>query len=267
MGQGQDAAPARGVQLWVPVVLGAVILALVVALVVGLGRGTGDDGATTSVSPSATPQAVEPPSAAEGPTEPTGPAAAEQQAERPDPGLARRVPDDVTALGDVDAPVVLVEYADYRCPYCAKFGRETLPAIVEEYVDGGQVRIEWRDMPIFGEESELVAIAGRAAGNQDRFWEFNAAVLGAAPESGHPDLPRDVLVEHARTAGVPDLAAFEAALDDPALLTAVRADAAEARAIGVTSVPAFVVGSTPLLGAQPVEVFREVIAAELAGTG
>lgn len=260
MGQGQGAAPARGVRMWVPVVMGAIILALVVALIVGL-TGNGDDNADAGATP--------PPTAAPTtPEQPTTPPETTQPADPPaDPGLARRLADDVTALGAVDAPVVVVEYADYRCPFCAKFGRETFPTIVEEYVETGLVRIEWRDMPIFGEESELVAVAGRAAGNQDRFWEFHTAIFEAAPESGHPDLPRDVLVERAQTAGVPDLAAFEADLDDPALLAAVRTDAAEARSVGVSSVPAFVVGSTPLLGAQPVEVFREVIDAQLAAVG
>lgn len=266
MSQGQGAAPARGVRMWVPVVMGAVILALVVALIVGA-AGRGDDNADTRTTTPAPEQATtrsEQPTAPSDATQQTGPPAVQQPAETIDPGLARRLADDVTALGAVDAPLVVVEYADYRCPYCAKFGRETFPTIVEEYVESGAVRIEWRDMPIFGEESELVAVAGRAAGNQDRFWEFHTVVFEAAPESGHPDLPRDVLIEHARAAGVPDLAAFESDLDDPALLEAVRTDAAEARSVGVSSVPAFVVGGTPLLGAQPVEVFREVIEAQLA---
>lgn len=257
MAQGQGAAAPRRVSVWMPVALGVVILGLVVALVVGRGADGGDGTAAaepTSPTSPATPQPATPSPTAD--AEPTTV-----------PELARRLEGDVMAVGAVDAPVVLVEYADYRCPFCAKFGRETLPTILEEYVESGEVRVEWRDMPIFGAESELVAVAGRAAGNQERFWQFQTVVFDAAPESGHPDLPRDVLVELAREAGVADLALFEQDLDDPALLAAVRADAAEGQAVGVTSVPAFVVGGTPFLGAQPIEVFREVIESELAAVG
>ncbi|MDN5759410.1 MAG: DsbA family protein, partial [Tomitella sp.] len=71
--------------------------------------------------------------------------------------LATRIEGDPLALGSVDAPVVLVEFADYRCSFCAKFSRDIAPDLIDEYVDSGQLRIEWRDMPIYGEESMLAA--------------------------------------------------------------------------------------------------------------
>src|SRR5450830_1341517 len=67
--------------------------------------------------------------------------------------MARRIPGDPTALGDPKAPVVLVEYSDLRCPFCGIYARETLPLLAREYVTSGKLRVEWRDLPVFGQES------------------------------------------------------------------------------------------------------------------
>lgn len=182
--------------------------------------------------------------------------------------LSRRIEGDPMALGAVDAPVVMVEYADYRCPYCSLFEQEILPGIVAEYVDLGLLRVEFRDMPLFGDYSYDAAVAGRAAGNQGKFWEFmNVVAANGVEEGGHPDLPRERLVEFADQAGVADLDKFTADLDDTELLAAVEADLAEGRQLGISGVPAFLVGDVPVAGAQPIEVFRDVLTQELAEAG
>src|SRR5699024_3517391 len=66
--------------------------------------------------------------------------------------FVRREADDPKAIGDVDAPVVLTEWIDLRCPFCASFSRDTLPVLIEEYVDTGRVRIEFTDVAYFGEQ-------------------------------------------------------------------------------------------------------------------
>ncbi len=190
--------------------------------------------------------------------------AGEQGPDEPDIDTSRRIDGDPTALGDTDAPVVLVEYSDYRCPFCAVFARETLPVLIDEYVESGQVRIEWRDLTVFGQQSIDAAIAGRAAGAQGLFWEFNEATFRDAPERAHLDLPRERLLEIAREIGVPDMARYESDLDDPALLKFVTGDTAEAHSFGATSTPLFLVNDTPISGAQPVDVFRQAIDRELA---
>ncbi|HZX08794.1 DsbA family protein, partial [Kribbella sp.] len=184
---------------------------------------------------------------------PSGPAKSE------DPGLARRTAGDPLALGRADAPVAIVEYADFRCPFCAKFTRETLPELVRQYVDKGLVRYEFRDLPMFGEESWQGSIAGRAAARQGRFWEFLHAVHQAAPEHGHPPLPRTTLIGFAKKAGVPDLARFERDLSDRDLRKAVESDAQEAQQLGLTSVPFFAIDNVAVSGAQPISVFQQVI--------
>ncbi len=79
--------------------------------------------------------------------------------------LARRDAGDALAQGRADAPVVLIEYADFKCGYCGKFARDTEPALVKKYVDDGTLRIEWRNFPIFGAESECrrARLLGRRA--------------------------------------------------------------------------------------------------------
>lgn len=173
--------------------------------------------------------------------------------------MSRRIADDPTAIGSEDAPVVLVEYADYRCPFCALFSRDTLPPLVAKYVARGDVRVEWRDLPVFGAESSAAAVAGRAAGEQGRFWEFNKAVYAIAPERGHAALPRERLIQLAGDAGVPDLTKFEADLDSAELKSAVAKDAQEAAALGITGTPTFLVNDTPLVGAQPLATFEKAI--------
>ncbi|MBM7831706.1 protein-disulfide isomerase [Agromyces cerinus] len=184
-----------------------------------------------------------------------------------DSEIATRDPDDPLAIGDVDAPVVLVEWADFRCPFCAVVTNETLPTIFEEYVDKGLVRYEFRDVAFFGEESIDAAVAARAAGEQGKFPEYLEAVFAAAPEKGHPDMPREKLIGFATEAGVPDLAKFEQDLDRADLRDAVLASTAEAQKLGVTSVPFFVAGDQAIAGAQPIENFRALIDEQLAAAG
>lgn len=173
--------------------------------------------------------------------------------------LSRRIKGDPLALGRVDAPVVMVSFEDFRCPFCAQFSRTTEPKLIEKYVKTGVLRIEWRDLPIFGPQSTQAAIAGRAAAAQGKFWEFVRAVYADAPSGGHPDLPRNALIDYARQAGVPDIARFTADMDDPALSAAVNKDLKEGSALGVPSTPAFVIDGYPIVGAQPLKQFTDLI--------
>lgn len=182
------------------------------------------------------------------------------------PDMSRRIAGDPTALGKVDAPVVLVEYADFRCPFCGVYARTTLPLLIKEYVDAGKLRIEWRDMVMYGAESMDAAVAARAAGQQGLFWQYSAAVYADAPERGHAELSRAKLTQIASQVGVPDMASFTKGFDDPALIAAVNADVEQARALGVSGTPTFLVNDTPLVGAQPIDTFRAAIDAQLAKT-
>lgn len=184
-------------------------------------------------------------------------------------GVARRDADDVTALGDVDAPLVLIEYSDYRCPFCGVFARDTMPLLQEEYIDTGKVRFEWRDFPVFGEESMDGAMAARAAGEQGLglYWEYHDAMYADAPERGHLEIDQERIMSWAEQVGVPDMDKFEADLDDPDLRATIEADTAEARALGASGTPTFLIGQTPLVGALPADEFRAAIDAQLEAMG
>lgn len=173
----------------------------------------------------------------------------------PAPSMERRLAGDPLALGDAAAPVVMVMFSDYRCPFCAKFSRDTEPEMVERFVDKGILRIEWRDLPIFGDQSMQAARAGRAAATQGKFWEFNRAVFAAAPDRGHSDLTDEALIGFAQQAGVPDLDRFATQMRGNDFDAAINADLGQATSIGVPSTPAFILNGMPMLGAQPTEVF------------
>lgn len=174
-------------------------------------------------------------------------------------GLARRDAGDKLAQGRTDAPVVLIEYADFKCGYCGKFARDTEPALIKKYVDNGTLRIEWRNFPIFGEDSEAAARASWAAGQQGRFWAFHAAAYAqGAQEKG---FGKDRLKALARQAGVKDIGRFVRDTEGPAAAEAVSEDQEQAYGIGASSTPSFLVNGHPIAGAQPMAVFTEAIEA------
>lgn len=173
--------------------------------------------------------------------------------------LARRDADDPLALGSPDAPVVLIEYSDFQCPFCGRFARDTKPDLVRDYVDEGILRIEWRNFPVFGAESDQAARAGWAAGRQNRFWQFHDEAYAKPRRRNAGDFSEDNLIALARKAGVEDLARFEKDMASDAAHQAVARDSEEGYGIGVTSTPAFLINGRPVLGAQPTDVFTDLI--------
>ncbi|MFE0426207.1 DsbA family protein [Streptomyces sp. NPDC058953] len=179
--------------------------------------------------------------------------------------LARRDAGDKLAVGRADAPVVMIEYADFQCGYCGKFARDTEPELIEEYVEKGDLRIEWRNFPIFGEPSENAARGAWAAGQQGKFWEFHAAAYAkGAKEKG---FSADRVKMLAEEAGVPDLDRFARDMDGDEARKAVKRDQDEAYALGATSTPSFLVNGRPIAGAQPKETFTDAVEEALAAAG
>lgn len=179
---------------------------------------------------------------------------------------ARRIDGDPMALGAVDAPVVMVVFSDLRCPYCARFALHTEPELVERYVDAGALRIEWRDLPLLGDQSVYAARAGRAAAAQDRFWQFQHEVFAAAPTGGYADLSPESLTTLAERAGADDPAAIAGAPTGDRYDEAIGEDTASARALEIASTPTFVINGHPVVGARPTEHFIELIDQLLART-
>ncbi|MEU1310711.1 DsbA family protein [Streptomyces cinnamoneus] len=171
---------------------------------------------------------------------------------------SRRTDGDPLAIGRTDAPVVLVEYADYQCSYCGRFTRETQPELIKKYVDEGTLRVEFRNFPIFGKDSERAARASWSAGRQGRFWQFHDEVFAKLRKGDA--LAEDKLAELAEKAGVKDLDRFRADMNGSDAAAAVKKDQEEGYSLGVQSTPTFIVGGRPLAGAQPLKEFEAAIA-------
>ncbi|MFF8368506.1 DsbA family protein [Streptomyces lydicus] len=170
---------------------------------------------------------------------------------------SRRQEGDPLAKGRKDAPVVLVEYADYQCSFCGRFTRRTQPALIKKYVDAGTLRIEFRNFPVFGADSERAARASWAAGRQGRFWQLHDTLYAKTRKGAA--LAEDKLVELARASGVPDLDRFRADLKSAGAERALKKDQDEGYRLGVQSTPSFLVNGRPVAGAQPTEVFAQAV--------
>lgn len=219
------------------------------------------------------PEPTAAPAVATSAAEPAPPVEVHTQSAAADPeldefllSLPRRDPADSTAMGDVDAPVVMIEWADFRCPFCSVFAEDTLPEL-QHYFDDGLLRFEFRDLAIFGDESVYAAVAARAAGEQGMHHEFMRELYAATPNQGHPDVDEALVVAVAESIGVPDMEQFNADLGSAELENLVLLDSREASALGLGSVPAFVVGTQVVQGAQPLPYFEQVIEQELAKAG
>src|SRR5262245_29513110 len=87
--------------------------------------------------------------------------------------LLKGIPQRGNVLGRPDAPVTIVEYADYQCPYCARWALDTLPAIVDEYVRPGKAKIVFQGIAILGEDSATALQTTVAAGEQNKLWHVS----------------------------------------------------------------------------------------------
>ncbi|OEU96282.1 DsbA family protein [Streptomyces oceani] len=172
--------------------------------------------------------------------------------------LERRDADDPLAMGDEDAPVVLIEYADFACPFCGKFARDTEQELIEKYVDEGVLRIEWRNFPVFGKDSERAALAAWAAGQQGRFWQFHEAAY-ADEDMVKKGYDKARLTELAEEAGVKNMDRFHRDRRGEQGRKALERDRQEAYQLGATSTPSFLVGGEPIAGAQPLSVFEDAV--------
>lgn len=179
--------------------------------------------------------------------------------------MSRRSPEDPLAVGPVDAPVTLVVYSDYQCPFCASWAADTGP-VMAEYAAEGDLRIEYRDIAIFGEESQRAALAAYAAGLQGGYLDYHEALFPDGETRPAGELSESALVDLAAELGL-DADRFAADLGSPEVTEAVQRNFDEADEIGAFSTPAFLLAERPILGAQPTEVFVGAVEAALQDAG
>ena len=174
-----------------------------------------------------------------------------------------RDPADGQAKGKVDAPVVMVIYSDFACPYCTQFAQKVEPEL-DKLVKQGTLRVEWRDLAQISETSPLAAQAGRAAAKQGKFWEFHDAVYAAADPQGHPTYTEDSLVTFAKKAGVPDLKKFRADMTAAETVKAVSESSNHVHSIGIQGTPFMIVGETYINGYEDADYMTAVVKSQAA---
>lgn len=172
--------------------------------------------------------------------------------------IPTRDADDPKAMGEVDAPVVLVMWTDYGCHFCKVFLDETLPGL-QQYVDDGYLRIEAREFPIFGDPSVQTASAAIAAGRQDAYWEYHNWLFANQATFQDGGVTASWLESGASELGL-DLEQFRTDMADPTIYDQLNTEGQQALMTGATGTPAFLINGIAIGGAQPLAAFEDVIA-------
>lgn len=185
------------------------------------------------------------------------------------PTPATIVMDNIAAeWGDATAPVTIVEYTDYQCPYCARHVAETFPTILTEMIDTGRVRYVIKDFPLdnIHPQARAAAVAARCAGEQDAYWPMHDALFAQQAEwSGQEATLSGVFAAMAADLGL-ESAAFATCLADGRYDAAIQANQDEGFALGVNGTPAFFIDGFPISGAQPFDLFDYAVGLAEAGT-
>jgi len=177
-----------------------------------------------------------------------------------DSGQVRRVDvstDGDPSIGPENAPVTIIEFSDYQCPYCQQWDQQVYQKLMASYP--GKIRFVYRDNPLpMHPQAEPAAEAAECAGDQSAYWKYHDALF-----SGQYSLGRDAYMQYALDLGL-DTKAFAACLDNHTFQGEVEADASDAAKAGISSTPTFVVNGRLLVGALPFADFKKVIDEELA---
>ena len=170
----------------------------------------------------------------------------------------------INSMGDPHAPVHIIEYGDFQCPYCLKFWSETEPQLIEEYVNTNQVYFEYRAYPIIGPESVLAAEGAYCAGDQGKFWEYHDTLFTNWTGENVGDFTQEKLIKYANALDL-NAAEFEACLSGGKHKGTVEQDRAQAEADGVHATPTFIINGVKVEGAQPFSILKDLIEQALNG--
>lgn len=164
-----------------------------------------------------------------------------------------------SAIGPADAPVTLIEFSDYQCPYCKLWYDQVYQRLMKEYE--GKLRFVYRDFPLTGihPDAAPAAQAANCAGEQNAYFKFHDALF-----SDQYGLGQNAYLQYATDLGL-DMTAFKTCLSENRYADEVDADLKDGFSIGVASTPTFFVNGVIIVGAQPYEAFKQIIDQELAG--
>ena len=175
--------------------------------------------------------------------------------------------DDDPVMGNPNAPVTVVEYSDFQCPFCSRFFQQTLPLIEENYIDTGKIKFVYKDLPLdsLHPNARAAHIAAECADEQGKFWEYHDALFEKQPQWSNlaSSELQNTLTEFATDMGL-QAASFESCMQSPNIADEVNKDTLEAASFGATGTPTFFIGNEKdgfikLVGAQPYAAFQRVI--------
>ena len=166
------------------------------------------------------------------------------------------VPASAPSMGPANAPVTIVAFTDYQCPYCHR-AQTTMDQILTQYT--GKIRFVHRDFPLEGHAQAFPAArAAWCAGEQGKFWEYYRSLMSVSGDMAEADL-------QGRADGLKlDPAAFKTCAASDRHDAAIREGADAGARLGVTGTPGYFINGRMVTGAQPIEQFQQVIDAELA---
>lgn len=169
-------------------------------------------------------------------------------------------------LGNPDAPVTVIEFADFQCPFCGRYFKNVEPQLLDRYVKTGKVKFIYRDFAFLGEESEWGAEAARCANDQGKFWQYHDYLFNHQSGENSGAFAKENLKQFARALGLVSVS-FDACLDSEKYLKAVQNDTDAGRSFGVGGTPTTFVNGQAVSGAVPFSDIAAVVEAALKKTG
>ncbi len=173
-------------------------------------------------------------------------------------------PEAIAVMGSPDAPVTIVEFTDYQCPYCQRYSTGTLPEIIKNYVETGKVRYILKNFPLTQIHPNAIpaATAAECAGEQGKYWEMHDIIFHSQQEWSSNASAAQVFADYAKNMGL-DTDDFESCFNSTRYAEKIMNDQKEGLAAGVQGTPAFFINGQFINGAQPYEVFQQIIEQQL----
>lgn len=174
-------------------------------------------------------------------------------------------------IGDPNAPITIIEFSDFQCPFCARFNAQTLPLIMEEYIDQGKVNLVFRDYPIARIHPNAVpaSLAAECANDQNKFREMHDILFEKQNEWNRLEVAvaLSTFSQYASDMQL-DQELFDTCVKSGKHIPEIQKDLSDGQAYGVTGTPGFFIGNegigfVELKGAQPFDSFKRIIDAQL----
>lgn len=169
----------------------------------------------------------------------------------------------LNGMGDPNAPVKIIEYSDFQCPYCGKFTLDTEQQLIDAYIATGKVYFEYHSFGVFiGAESGRAAEAAYCAGDQNKFWEMHDIIFANQNGENQGAFTDKRLTAFANKLGL-DMGKFNDCFTSGKYANQVQQDGAAGQQAGVKATPSFTINGTLFEGAQPFSAFQTAIDALL----